>query len=99
MTPDDVAPMLSTGEVPGAFDRFGFRVPAGLVSPYARPDHVSHTVYDHTSVLRTVEIKWNLPALTRRDAAANDLLDMVDFDVAAGLPPPAATSTRPRTRR
>ncbi len=77
--PDDVAPMLSTGQVPGAFDRLGFRVPAGVVSPYSRPNHVSHTVYDHTSVLRTVEIKWNLPALTRRDAAANDLLDMVDF--------------------
>ena len=79
VTPDDIAPILTPGDVPGAFDRLGFRVPAGVVSPYARANHVSHTVYDHTSVLRTVEVKWNLPALTRRDAAANDLLDMVDF--------------------
>jgi phospholipase C len=79
VTPDDIPPMLTTGDVPGAFDRLGFRVPAGVVSPYAKKDHVSHTVYDHTSVLRTVEVKWNLPALTRRDAAANDLFDMVDF--------------------
>ena len=33
------------------------------VSPYARRDHVSHTVFDHTSILKTVEEKWNLPAL------------------------------------
>ena len=79
VTPDDVSPMLAPTDVPGAFDRLGFRVPAGLVSPYARKGHVSHSVYDHTSVLRLVETKWNLPALTRRDAAANDLLDMVDF--------------------
>ena len=79
VTPDDVPPMTSPTDVPGAFDRLGFRVPAGLVSPYARKGHVSHSVYDHTSVLRLVETKWNLPALTRRDAAANDLLDMVDF--------------------
>jgi phospholipase C len=79
VTPDDIPPMLSADNVPGAFDRLGFRVPAGVVSPYARKNHVSHTVYDHTSVLRTVEVKWNLPALTRRDAAANDLFDMVDF--------------------
>ena len=79
VTPDDVSPMLAPTDVPGAFDRLGFRVPAGMVSPYARKGHVSHSVYDHTSVLRLVETKWNLPALTRRDAAANDLLDMVDF--------------------
>jgi phospholipase C len=87
--PDDVPPMLAAGDTPGAFDRLGFRVPAGVVSPYARANHVSHTVYDHTSVLRTVEVKWNLPALTRRDAAANDLLDMVDFESSpAFLRPP-----------
>lgn len=90
VTPDDVPPMLSPTEVPGSFDRLGFRVPAGVVSPYARKDHVSHTAYDHTSVLRLVETKWNLPALSRRDAAANDLLDMVDFRSApAFLHPPA----------
>ncbi|HEX3753059.1 MAG TPA: alkaline phosphatase family protein [Streptosporangiaceae bacterium] len=29
---------------------------------YARPDHVTSTVYDHTSILKLVEQKWNLPA-------------------------------------
>ncbi|MGO9029493.1 MAG: alkaline phosphatase family protein [Acidimicrobiales bacterium] len=89
VTPDDVPPDLLPGDLPGTFDQLGFRVPAGLVSPYARKDHVSHTVYDHTSVLKLVETKWNLPAMTRRDAAANDLLDMVDFSASpAFLRPP-----------
>ena len=50
-----------------------------MVSPYARKDFVSHTVYDHTSILKTIEEKWNLPALTRRDANANSMFDMVDL--------------------
>jgi phospholipase C len=79
ITPDDVQPDLPPGFLPGGFDRYGFRVPAGVISPYARPDYVSHTVYDHTSVLKTVETKWNLPALTRRDANAADVLAMLDL--------------------
>jgi phospholipase C len=61
------------------FDRYGFRVPAVLVSPYARPDHVSHVVHDHTSILKLIETKWNLPPLTRRDAEADNLLDSLDL--------------------
>jgi phospholipase C len=88
--PDDVPPDLPPGSVPGTFARYGFRVPAGVVSPYARRDYVSHTVYDHTSVLKTVETKWNLPALTRRDANASDVLEMIDLKSAPGfLVPPA----------
>ncbi len=77
--PDDIPPALKPGDPPGGFDRYGFRVPSGVVSPYAKKDFVSHTIYDHTSILKTVEEKWNLPALTRRDANANSLLDMLDL--------------------
>jgi phospholipase C len=77
--PDDIPPNLQPGDPPGTFDQYGFRVPAGVVSPYAKKDFVSHTVYDHTSILKTVEEKWNLPALTRRDANATSLFDMVDL--------------------
>jgi len=87
--PDDVPPDLPPGSLPGGFDRYGFRVPAGVISPYARRDFVSHTVYDHTSVLKTVETKWNLPALTRRDANASDVLAMIDLKAKpAFLTPP-----------
>jgi phospholipase C len=78
--PDNVAPILAPTDPPGSFNRYGFRVPAGVVSPYARPDYVSHVVHDHTSVLKLIETKWNLPALTFRDLRADDLLDSVDLD-------------------
>jgi phospholipase C len=65
---------------PPAYDRLGFRVPAVIVSPYARPGYVTSTVYDHTSILKLIERKWNLPPLTRRDAAATDPLDALDLE-------------------
>jgi phospholipase C len=66
-----------------SYDRYGFRVPAVIVSPYARPGHVVSETLDHTSVLRLVEQKWNLPPLTRRDAAAATPLSALDL----GSPP------------
>jgi phospholipase C len=68
-----------TGEEPMRYDRYGVRVPAVLVSPYARPDCVLSDVFDHTSVLKLVEEKWNLPTLTRRDAAALSPIGALDL--------------------
>jgi phospholipase C len=82
---------------PRRYDRYGFRVPAVLVSPYARPDYVCREVLDHTSVLKLVEQKWNLPPLTARDAAAASPLGALDltgppaFLTPPSLPPPALT--------
>ncbi|HEX4831605.1 MAG TPA: alkaline phosphatase family protein [Trebonia sp.] len=82
-------------EGPDGYDTYGFRVPAVIVSPYARPDCVLSEVFDHTSVLKLVEEKWNLPALTRRDAAAVSPLGALDlasppaFLAPPELPPPA----------
>ena len=64
---------------PLKYDTYGFRVPAVIVSPYARPDCVLSEVFDHTSVLKLVEEKWNLPALTCRDAAATAPLAALDL--------------------
>ena len=55
--PDDVPPALKPGDPPGGFDRYGFRVPSGVVSPYAKKDFVSHTVYDHTSILNAINLQ------------------------------------------
>jgi len=77
--PDNIAPMLQPGDTAGAFDRYGIRVPAMVISPYAKQHVVSHTVYDHTSILRFIENRFALPTLTHRDAAANDMEDMFDF--------------------
>jgi phospholipase C len=87
--PDDIPPDIHVPpDQPGAYDRYGFRVPAVIVSPYARRNHVSHVVHDHTSILKLIETKWNLPALTRRDANADNLLDSIDFDHMAFRDPP-----------
>ena len=57
----------------------GFRVPCLVVSPLARRAYVAKNVYDHTSVLKMIEWRWNLPALTPRDAAARNLAEVLDF--------------------
>ena len=75
----------------------GFRVPTVVVSPWARPNYVSHTVFDHTSILRLVETKWNLPALSNRDANANAMLDCFDLRAPAFLKPPALVPAPPPT--
>ncbi len=80
------------------YTRLGFRVPAIVISPWAKQNFVSHTVYDHTSVLRTIEAKWNLPALTYRDANANDMRDCLVNNLkerAPFLEPPAIVAAPP----
>jgi phospholipase C len=74
---------------PDCYDNYGFRVPAVIVSPYARPDCVLSDIFDHTSVLKLIEEKWNLPSLTRRDAAATAPLGALDLTAPpAFLTPP-----------
>ncbi len=79
---DHVAP-------PGG-DRWGpgTRVPAIIISPYARKGVVDHTQYDTTSILKFIETRWDLAPLGTRDAAANNLLNAFDFGPAApvGMP-------------
>lgn len=58
--------------------------PAGL----AAVPEVSHQIFDHSSVCALVEAKWNLPAMTYRDANANAMLDMIDLRRPAFLTPP-----------
>jgi phospholipase C len=81
LRPDDVQPILNPTEfMYEGYGRYGFRVPTLVVSPYAKKDFVSHMVYDHTSILALLEKKFNLPAMTFRDANANDMLDFIDFE-------------------
>jgi phospholipase C len=75
--PDSIRPRLSPGDVPGGYDILGPRVPAVVVSGYARPHSVTDVVHDHTSILATIEAKWNLPAMTYRDANAATLADFL----------------------
>ena len=69
----------------------GPRVPLAVISPYARPRHVSHVVEDHTAITRFIETVFGLPALTARDANSPALLDLFDFSCTPPMlvPPPA----------
>ncbi len=86
--PDNIAPMLQSGDTPGAFDIYGVRVPVAVVSPYAKPHYVSHVTNDHTSILAFIEYRFGLPALTNRDANANPMLEFFDFNNPSFMTPP-----------
>lgn len=59
--------------------RLGFRVPCIVISPWSQNGVVAHGVYDHTSVLKLLEWRWQLRALTTRDANAPNLAAVLDF--------------------
>ena len=92
IAPDSIKPELGSKDYPGGYDLYGPRVPAVVVSPYAKPHGVSDTVCDHTSALATIEAKWNLPACTYRDANANTVASFLDTGAALLDPPMLADS-------
>src|SRR5262249_54795999 len=51
----------------------GTRVPAIVISPYARRGYVDHTEHDTLSILKTIEDRYGLPPLNERDANASSL--------------------------
>ncbi|HUE28986.1 MAG TPA: alkaline phosphatase family protein, partial [Solirubrobacteraceae bacterium] len=88
--PDSIQPKLGSGDVRGAYNIYGPRVPAVVVSGYARPHAVTNVVHDHTSILATIEAKWNLPAMTYRDANAVTMADFLSPEVTFPQPPTLA---------
>lgn len=51
----------------------GTRIPAVIISPYAKRGYVDHTVYDTTSILKLIEHRYNLMPLSDRDKKVNVL--------------------------
>ena len=66
---------------PPARDRWGpgTRVPAIIVSPFAKRGFVDHTQYDTTSILKLIETRFDLPPLTDADARADGMLSALQF--------------------
>jgi len=71
------------------FDHLGVRVPFVVVSPFAKRHYVSHKTYEHASVLRLVQTRFNLPAMTARDANASPPYDLFDFANPPFVEPPS----------
>jgi phospholipase C len=70
--------------------RFGSRVPCLVLSPYAKPGHISSQENSHVSLVKFVEDTFGLPPLNSRDAAANAMTDCFDY-TQTPLAPPSKT--------
>ena len=71
---DHVAPPLIDRWGPGT------RIPAIIVSPWAKKGYVDHTVYDTTSILKLIETRFGLAPLGDRDAQSHDLRNAFTFN-------------------
>jgi phospholipase C len=78
--PDEHKAKVKPGHIPPRFDYLGMRVPLIIVSPWAKRGYVSHQTTSHASLLRLVQARFDLPALTRRDANSVAPFDMLDFN-------------------
>ena len=92
--PDTIAPKLPAGYVLADFNQSGFRIPVIVISPWARPNFVSHTTRDYTSILRLIEDTFVAPAtlpagvnpwLTLRDQNADNMMELFDFSAGPQL--------------
>jgi phospholipase C len=64
----------------------GPRVPALVISPWAKRGYIDHTTYDFSSVLKTIEELFRLPSMAQRDSQANDMFDSFDLKQHASAP-------------
>ena len=58
----------------------GTRVPALLISPFAKKGLVDHTVLDTTAILKLIETRYGLKPLSARDAQSPDLTEAFDLN-------------------
>ena len=57
----------------------GFRVPAIIVSPYAKAGSISATNYEFGSILKYIENNWNLGSLGTTDATSKSIIDCFNY--------------------
>ena len=72
----------------------GYRLPLIVVSPFTKKHYVSHTVADTTAILKLIETRFNVPALTKRDAAQMDMTEFFDFANPPWTTPPSNIPTQ-----
>ncbi len=87
--PDNIAPIKISGDAPGGFDQSGFRVPIIVMSPFSRAHFISHTVRDHTALLKFIEERFGIAPLAARDAASPSMWEFLNLSSATFLTPPA----------
>ena len=65
---DHVPPQAADDE-PEMFGKYGVRVPAIIISPSIEPRSVSHTLFDHTSIIKTILSRFCPKALNEPQQA------------------------------
>jgi phospholipase C len=85
---DHVPPPTTADERPSTdhcenWGQMGFRVPTVLASPFSQQGFVGTNLYDHTSILKFIEWRFGLAPLTARDAAANNIGEVLDLAMAS----------------
>jgi phospholipase C len=66
----------------------GYRVPIIVISPYSKKHYVSHSVADHTAILKLIETRFGVKPLTKRDAAQINMTQFFNFNNPPWLTPP-----------
>ena len=61
------------------FGGLGFRVPALIISPYAKAGYISQTNYEFGSILKYIENNWNLGSLGTTDKTSKSIIDCFDY--------------------
>ena len=64
---DHVPPPEAVDDDPKTFGRYGVRVPALIVSPWVQPRSVSKTLFDHTSIIKTILLRFCAADLKHRN--------------------------------
>jgi phospholipase C len=80
VTPPRVPDLRSSRNLARDYGQMGFRIPATVVSPFARRGHVDHTIYGFESILKLIRYRYGLAPLTPRDLYANNIGVSFDFD-------------------
>jgi phospholipase C len=93
------------------YGQMGFRIPAVIVSPYARRGHVEHMQWGFESILKMIRYRYGLAPLSKRDAYARNIARAFDFaskprlarpnlpEPANVISPPCGTATSFQSRR
>jgi phospholipase C len=89
VVPPRVPDLRTSSNLSRDFGQMGFRIPAVVVSPYARRGYVDHSIYGFESILKMIRYRYGIPPLTPRDLYANNIAGAFDFESKPRLDPPS----------
>jgi phospholipase C len=94
-----VPDLRASSDISKDFGQMGLRIPAVVVSPYARRGHIDHSIYGFESILKMIRYRYGIGPLTPRDLYANSIAasfdweSKPDYDVPALPTPPHIMGT------